>query len=106
MHVGRFQFHGTLKKFKIRNRQKHPRHLLIVDYKNPDNGEKTNMIQHITAVHEEKKPIKCNYCDYSCSHKSNMNQHISRIHEGNHFSMKCVVHCSFPQKKNLTDHVV
>ena len=47
----------------------------------------TEWVQHFTeetflAVHEVKKPFKCDICDYSCSRKNHSNKHFATVHEG------------------------
>ena len=40
------------------------------------------MKKHITAVHEDKKPIKCNVCEKHFNTKYQLNGHIAAVHEG------------------------
>ena len=35
----------------------------------------------VAAVHEEKKPFKCDSCDYHSSLKIHMKKHIALVHE-------------------------
>ena len=61
--------------------------------------------QHIAAIHEGKKPFKCDTCDYSCSEKGSMKKHVSSVHEGKK-SFKCeVCNSSCSEKSNLNQHV-
>ena len=63
------------------------------------------MTIHITSVHEGKKPLKCDICDYCCSPKSHMNRHIASVHEGKK-PFKCdICDHSFCQKRDLNRHV-
>ena len=57
------------------------------------------------SVHEEKKPFKCDICDYRCSQKSNMNKHVASVHEGKK-PFKCdICDYSFSQKSVMKSHV-
>ena len=38
---------------------------------------------NVASVHEKKKLLKCDVCDYSCNHKGNMRQHVLLVHEAN-----------------------
>ena len=40
------------------------------------------LMRHIAAVHEEKKPFNCPTCNKNFSQKSNLKQHISAVHKG------------------------
>ena len=61
--------------------------------------------QHVASVHEEKKPFKCDSCDYSCNRKINLKQHIVSVHEAKR-SFKCES-CEYgcASKGNLKKHV-
>ena len=39
------------------------------------------MKTHAASVHEEKKPIKCDICDYSCSVISTLKKLVVSVHE-------------------------
>ena len=67
--------------------------------------ESTSLNQHAGAVHEGKKPFKCEICDYSCSIKNYLNEHAERVHEGKK-SFKCQI-CDYKssQKGDLKRHV-
>jgi KRAB domain-containing zinc finger protein len=55
-------------------------------------------------VHEEKKMIKCNVCNYSCFQKSDMNRHVASFMKKMPF--KCDVwdyRC--PQNSHMKTHV-
>ena len=39
------------------------------------------MAEHIGAIHEGKKPFRCDICDYRCSQKSSLTRHIAQVHE-------------------------
>ena len=45
-------------------------------------SRKIKLAQHIVAIHEGKKPFKCDLCDYSCFDKGSMKKHVSSGHEG------------------------
>ena len=67
--------------------------------------EKTNLLAHISSVHQGKKPHKCSICDYNCSWKEHLTTHISSIHEGKK-PFKCSIcdyNCS--QKGTLRKHM-
>ena len=38
--------------------------------------------QHFMSVHEEKKPYKCSYCEYSFKQSKELFDHITSVHEG------------------------
>ena len=40
-----------------------------------------NMEKYVAAVHAEKKPFKCDICDYSFELKSHMKTHSASVHE-------------------------
>ena len=41
--------------------------------------------QHISAVHEKKKPHKCPECDLSFSQGCGLKRHIEAVHQGRVF---------------------
>ena len=43
--------------------------------------KKTNLNGHIAAVHEGRKPFKCNTCDACFSYKQYLDGHIAAVHE-------------------------
>ena len=43
---------------------------------------KTNLKNHIDAVHEGKKPHKCSICDKSFSRKDPLKRHVDSVHGG------------------------
>ena len=47
-------------------------------------SRKSTMKTHVSMVHEEKKPFKCDICDYRCSQKSTIKTHVASVHEGNY----------------------
>ena len=51
------------------------------------------MTNHVSSVHEKKKPFKCGFCEYSCSLISNMYTHDASVHE-----KKKPFHCSICDK--------
>ena len=40
------------------------------------------MNKHVASIYEEKKPFKCDICDYECSQKGSMNRHTATVHKG------------------------
>ena len=40
------------------------------------------MLNHIKSVHEKKKNFNCSLCDFATFAKSNLKQHIIAVHEG------------------------
>ena len=36
---------------------------------------------HVKLVHDEKKPLKCKFCDNCFSHKGDINKHLASVHE-------------------------
>ena len=45
-------------------------------------SRKDHMKKHVASVHEGNKPFKCDICDYSFSRKDHMKKHITSVHEG------------------------
>ena len=37
-----------------------------------------NIIRHVSSVHEKRKPLKCDFCDYSCVQKV----HLTKLSSG------------------------
>ena len=37
---------------------------------------------HSTSVYENRKALKCEICDYSCSQKADMKKNMVSVHEG------------------------
>ena len=64
------------------------------------------LTKHIAAVHEGKKPFKCEACDAKFTSKQGMNGHIATVHEGKKpFKCKpCDYECA--QKGQLRKHIV
>ena len=58
------------------------------------------MRKHIASVHDGKKPLKYEICDYTCSQKK-MKKHIGSVHEGKK-AFKCQI-CAkiFPERRPL-----
>ena len=60
------------------------------------------MNQHVSSVHEQRKPFKCDICDYKCSKKSKMNHHVASVHGGKK-PIKCnICDANFSQNGNMT----
>ena len=38
--------------------------------------------QHVALVHEGRNPFKCKNCDYSCLLRDSLKQHVTSVHEG------------------------
>ena len=65
----------------------------------------TTYVLKRASVHEEKKPFKCDICDYRCSYKGSMNRHVSSVHEEKK-PFKCdICDYSFSQKSVMKSHV-
>ena len=43
---------------------------------------KGSMKVHVSSVHEEKKPFKCEICHHTCSQKGHLKKHVDSVHEG------------------------
>ena len=41
---------------------------------------KGDMVRHISSIHEDKKPHKCDFCDYKAKRKDNLKSHIANVH--------------------------
>ena len=67
--------------------------------------QRITMENHISGVHEKKKPFACAYCDYHCAYQGNLNTHIQTVHEKRrpHKCEKCEYSCT--QKSVLKRHV-
>ena len=39
------------------------------------------MNNHVASVHDNKKPFKCEICDYRCSQKGDLSKHFTAVHE-------------------------
>ena len=71
------------------------------------------MDKHVAAVHEEKKPFKCDSCDYHCSLKIHMKTHSHcntfTLHwfmkKRNHSNVTFVTKYSFKLKSHMKTHV-
>ena len=44
----------------------------------------------MASVHDEKKNMKCDFCDYTCFQLGNLKRHVASIHDGNK-----EFHCDF-----------
>ena len=67
-------------------------------------ANKEVLARHI-EIHEGKKPLKCDICDYQCSRKDYMKRHVASLHEGKK-PFKCnICDCSFSQKSHMKKHV-
>ena len=67
-------------------------------------SNKAILAQH-SAIHEGKKPFKCDICDYRCSRKGNMKTHVALVHEGKK-PFKCDI-CDYSclLKNSMKTHV-
>ena len=63
------------------------------------------MKRHVTAVHENKKPFKCEICDYSFSQKGGLEQHVAAIHEKKKLYKCDICDKEFTLKQNMSRHV-
>ena len=43
--------------------------------------EKHNLRNHISAVHEKKKPFLCEFCTYAASCRGSLNKHVKLVHD-------------------------
>ena len=67
-----------------------------------ESSQKGHLNEHITRVHEEKRPNKCSVCDKVFSRESKLNEHIASVHIGD-----CsVCEKEFSSKSNTTSHIV
>ena len=57
------------------------------------------------AVHDGKKPFKCEICDFSFALKQSLKTHIGSFHEGNKLYKCEMCDNSFAQKSHLRKHV-
>ena len=37
-------------------------------------------MRHVASIHEEKRPFKCEICDYSCTEKRDISRHVGSVH--------------------------
>ncbi|KAH7707846.1 hypothetical protein AAVH_24919 [Aphelenchoides avenae] len=44
--------------------------------------ERTALLKHIRAIHENLKPFKCEKCDYSAAKKASLMLHVQTVHDG------------------------
>ena len=66
---------------------------------------KDDLNGHINAVHDEKKPFKCEFCDYSYDQIDILQQHVASVHEGKKpFIFEYCDYCSY-QKEDVQQHV-
>ena len=63
------------------------------------------MKTHFASVHEEKKPINCDICDYSCSQKRILNKHVAPVHEEKKPYNCDICDYSYSQKGHMSKHV-
>ena len=68
---------------------------------------KQQWINHVSSVHERKKPFNCKKCDFETALKANLNRHMESIHNK---SMNKIFECKncdkkFTSKRGLTGHV-
>ena len=66
---------------------------------------KSNVSQHIKAVHEHRRDFKCSVCDYAASSRKDLSRHTKAVHEKikDNACEHCDYTCSF--KYHLTEHV-
>ena len=65
----------------------------------------SNLKAHVASVHEGKKPLKCDSCDYKSFPKTDLNRHIVSVHEGNK-PFKCEIYQqTTTTKQTLKNHV-
>ena len=50
---------------------------------------KNDLKKHVISVHEDDK-LKCKFCDYNASQIGSMNRYMSMVHEGKN-SFKCEI---------------
>ena len=67
-------------------------------------SRKSNLKRHVEIVHVGKKPFKCDICDYSCSQKGNMKRHIASVHEWKNIQMWQKIICSVKNCSRLASH--
>ena len=66
------------------------------------------MILHVAAIHEKKKSLKCNYCDYDTAMKYEMKDHVASVHKKSKvFVFRCEI-CDYKAsaKSYLKKHIV
>ena len=61
--------------------------------------------RHIASVHKGKKPFKCDSCDFSSVQKSKLRDHIEFVHEGKRPYQCSICEKSFPKKLTLLNHI-
>ena len=78
-------------------RRKH--HFIIVAIANLNKSEK------FVAVHEGRKPFKCDVCNSNFAHKGDVTNHRTLVHDGKR-SFKCdVCNAAFGLRYILTRHI-
>lgn len=73
-----FESKKTPQKGKRSYRPDFPLECKICDAKFSRNDK---LKEHITAVHEKKKPFQCSGCDYQSSLKMHMSKHLQTVHK-------------------------
>ena len=66
---------------------------------------KSNLKNHIDAVHKEKKSHTCSICEKSFSLKANLKNHVDAVHEGKKPHKCSICYRSFARKGQLKKHV-
>ena len=71
----------------------------------------TDVLKRVTwknmfhMFHEEKKPFKCDICDYSFSRKSTLKTHVASVHKGKK-PFKCnICDATFSENCHMKRHV-
>lgn len=65
---------------------------------------KYDLLQHISAVHDKKRPYKCDTCDSSFAHKGTLSKHVRTVHRRER-PYSCE-HCGlrFSERGNVNKH--
>ena len=63
-------------------------------------------IDHMSTVHEGKKPFSCSTCDAKFTTSQSVRYHVKSVHEGKGLQLPCP-HCDliFRHKSNLSNHI-
>ena len=81
-------------------------HQIQSDYDHSKFRFKQNLIKHIEAEHEGKKPYKCPTCSDTFASKQNLKVHVESVHEGIKLHLCSICDANFETKKQLHKHIL